>query len=350
MKNYMKLIAASCCALTLAGCITNTPFKHKNTYVPPTRATTIHTVPNDTLESVLIRQTAKYSVTRLKIPANDTAPTTIVDYYRSKHEGVRNLIVMSPSLGTRDPGLRPKYEWPFLNYFAKKGWDAALIYRADIKQPKDLLTNLEKEVELSVAGYRHAITHLLMNPEVDKDHLCAIGISMGGIITSVAVAQDNRIKYTILALTGSTDIVLENVDENNPEAFVRDIVKNMQMYGGREQFIQEFKKRVTMQPQTYAHLLDAHDTMLFIAKRDKVIPRPAAEDFRAKAGFPQTKYIHVFGHVGTFFLYPIIRAEALDFFKNHIEEDKQAARVTEKEGTHSVVPSSATVATNPPNL
>ncbi len=305
----------------LTGCVTSVPFRHEHD-LPSRTSLSQASVLEDTvgIERTALRKNREYGVTRIRIPATERSPETFVDYYRSSIQGSRPLVLMSPVMGTSDPEHAGPYERPFLQYFAENGWDAALVYRAPTTDTDDLISSFEEGMRRSVAGAKRAIDILSQEPDVRADRLCMLGISMGGILTTVIAGDDPRIRYTVIALAGTTDKVLAHASEKSPEEFLQIVARTMETHG-RDAFIQSFEKRALTQPQHYAQNLDPANTMLLISKRDRIIPLDAAEDLRSLAGFPATRYVHVFGHYGTFLLYPFLRKQAMEFYRSHIAAD-----------------------------
>ena len=336
-RRTRRLATTASLAALLTGCISTVPFDARQKITPARSRAILREYTSQgelALERALIGDEKRYIVTRITIPEAPGSPETIVDYYRTKADGNRPLLFMSPPLGTSTPGGELRVERPFITFFANNNWDVALVYRPRMEKPKmegpdavNPIDALENGMRLSVAGYRRAIDVLSQEPRVRSDRLCALGISMGGIITTVVAGIDSRIRYTVIALAGSTDKVLANADEESPEGFLRKLVEVMRAYGGKEKFIADMAARSPTQPQRYADKLDPLRTMLIISRRDKVIPRDAAEDLRERAHYPTTRYIHLLGHTASFVLYPVLRREAMEFYEKRIGEDDALERL-----------------------
>ena len=323
MKHTATLTTALLLASTLCGCMTTIPRQTPNNWQ---RKNLEENILFDA--EVMARKTArtnkKYSVEQLRIPGvSDKSEVIVIDYYRAAGTHERPLVMVSPILGgERD--IDYTIENLFLKYFAEHGMDAALMRKTNIHQvtkADDLFAALEYGLNDIVQSYHRVITVLSKEPNVRKDRLCGFGISFGGIKNVLVAAKDHRLKYNVIALSGSTDTIIANA---GPEPLLEQIKEQWwPKYGGKDRFIEELNKQVPTQPQNYAQGLDPERTMFIIARYDNVVPREAAEELRERAGKPTTIYL-LGGHYTSVVYatpFPFLEHKICDFFTQKIQED-----------------------------
>jgi dienelactone hydrolase len=259
---------------------------------------------------ILRRQ--NYTIERLAV-AN---PRVTVSYYRASGEKKRPAVIISPILGSEY--LHFWTEKDLAGSFAQRGFDAAIIERTALHEvfgKQDVIGAFAALTEELTSTYRKVIDIIEQDPLVRSDRICGFGSSFGGITTALMAGMDSRLRYNVIAVAGSVDRILE---EGGADPFQRDIEKMARRYGSTDAFIEEFSRRVPLQPQEYAHNIDPKRTLLIIAKKDNIIPAAASEDLRSRMRHPQTEYWNM-GHEA---------ALVLPFYQEHIQQflvDKIAA-------------------------
>lgn len=267
------------------------------------------------------RQTAHYRVSAVRFPspvvsgdeANDTVhaeyfrptggpagarrPAVVVlhilgaDFALSRYlaarlaeEGVAALFVKLPYYGERRP--------------------------ADLKEPKRFLsTDLERStlaMRQGICDVRRAAAWLASRPEVDPERLGVTGISLGGIVSSIAAAVDPTLNRAALLLAGGD---LAEILWTMPEAAR---YREMWIQAGRTKDDLATLTR-PFDPLTYAEGLRGKHVMMIAGAVDEVIPPASAKALWEKAGRPPIRWFDCGHYSAAAYLLPAIR-ETVAFF------------------------------------
>lgn len=143
--------------------------------------------------------------------------------------------------------------------------------RRDRRSPRRMVS---PDLDQTVAGMtqavldvRRAAAWLGERPEVDPQRLGITGISMGGIMTSIAGAAEPRFENVAVYLAGGG---LNAAIWDHPEPRLRELRQKWEAEGlTRETFL---AKTAVVDPLTYASRLSDRRVLIVAAEHDEVIP------------------------------------------------------------------------------
>lgn len=159
-----------------------------------------------------------------------------------------------------------------------------------------------------ICDVRRAVTWLQSRPEVDPERVGVTGISLGGIVSSVAASVDPRIRQTVLLLAGGG---LADILWDMPEPEARRY-RELWLASGRTKADLETLTR-PYDPLTYAQGLKGKRVLMMAGTVDEVIPPEAARKLWVAAGEPPIEWMPCGHYSAVGFLLPCVR-QMVDFF------------------------------------
>ncbi len=244
-----------------------------------------------------------------------------VDYYERPQKDDR-LILVFPVLGGRN--IIADY---FARYFARKGFETAVVHRNNsFKMPEnfDRLEEIFREDTI-----RDRIVLDFFEKEIGKKDFGSFGISRGGINVAITAGVDARLKHNVITL-GGTDIVqlFRNSSQGRLEKYTNAVLDQKKIT--IDEFFRLLVERVKTDPKNLARYMDARDTLMILGLFDSTVPFRYGQQLRAQIGNPKTIYLfadHFVGLLYTQFLHYVVPAfehtvlpfdyvetEALDFY------------------------------------
>ena len=257
-----------------------------------------------------------YSQTEVHVET--PAGEIVVDYYQ-RPEKTKDLILIFPILGGKY-----MFESYFARYFARHGYDTAIIHRdKDFKNP-DQFDHIEDLFRRNIVRDRIAMT--FFQDTYGKEKFGSFGISRGAINAAMTAGVDPRLKYNVLAMGGSN--LLEIFKHTNVKG-VNAYREKVQVAKGitKQQFFEYIERTVKSDPKNLARYIDADNTLMFLSLFDKSVPIEYGLRMREEIGTPRTVFLtsgHVTSLLYTQFLEvlpPFIETEALDFYDRSFERD-----------------------------
>ncbi len=235
-------------------------------------------------ERTPIKQREEYLIHQITI--NTDVGSTIIDFYQA-NEKSKDLIFVLPVLGGR-----PIISRYFADYFAKQGYDSAIVHRNnEFKDP----ANFDKLEELFRNGViRDRIAIDFFENEYGKKNFGSFGISRGAINAAITAGAEPRLKYNVMAVGGSD---LPEIFMNARERRIRNYVLNIQKQMGYspEQLRKILDNTIKTDPKYLARYLDARNSLLFLATCDSTVPIQNGKKLRAEIGGPESIFL-VAGH------------------------------------------------------
>lgn len=153
-----------------------------------------------------------------------------------------------------------------------------------------------------VLDIRRSITWLASRPEVDSARIYATGISLGGIMSSLAAAIDPMAHGGVFVLAGGG---LADILWNMPEKEARAYREAWQRSG---RSFDDLKKLVDpFDPLTYAERLKGKRVKMIVANVDEVVPARAGEALWRAAGEPPIVRYEAGHYSAAAFLLPALR-------------------------------------------
>lgn len=262
-----------------------------------------------------VRVTPRYTVHRLRFPspivtADEANNTVHAEYFRPEGGGKHPAAVVLHILGA---------DFALSRYMAARLADrgvAALFvklpYYGERRGPDGSKRFLSNDIGRSITAMgqgvcdvRRAAAWLASRPEVDPSRLGVTGISLGGIVSSIAASVDPAIGRAALLLAGGG---LGEILWEMPEAAR---YKALWVASGRskEELI---ALTAPLDPLTYAEGLRSKRVLMMAGTTDEVIPPLAARALWEKAGRPEIRWMECGHYSAAGFLLPAMR-EAVEF-------------------------------------
>ena len=274
-----------------------------------------------------IRLTPGYTVEALTFPspivtAEPANNVVHAEYFRPLRPGKRPAVVVLHILGAdfalsrylsarlADDGVAALFvQLPYYGERRPPGSDARFL-SSDIDRSMGAMRQ-------GVCDVRRAIAWLAGREEVDAGALGVTGISLGGIVASIAAAVDPQIGRAAILLAGGG---LAEILWEMPEAQAR-VYRRAWLDAGKTRADFEALTR-PYDPLTYAEGLRGKDVLMFAGRADEIIPPKAAHRLWDAAGRPSIRWLDCGHYSAAGFLLPVFR-ETVAFFA---VENPEAAR------------------------
>lgn len=267
----------------------------------------------------VIYENSDYKVKRISIITESGLVT--VDYYQ-RPTSDENLVFVFPLLGGKN--LIVDY---FADYFAKRGYEAAIVHRVDDFKDPSKFSKLEEVFRAGVVRDRIAMD--FFESKYKKKNFGSFGISRGAINVAITAGVDPRLKYNVMAM-GGTDLV-GLFKRSNQKGLAKYIQRVMDYeHISRDEFFVRLKSMLKTDPKNLAQYINPEDTLLMLAVFDRTVPIRYGERLRRQIGNPRTIYLladhytsamytqlaSVFPPVPRLSLFPLdyIESEALAFY------------------------------------
>lgn len=262
-----------------------------------------------------LRTTPHYTVEAVRFPSPVTTPdvennTVHAEYFRPTRPGKRPAVIVLHILGA---------DFALSRYLAARLADrgvAALFVKLPYygeRRPAGNQRFLSADIDRSVASMRQGVLDvrraaawLANQPEIDAEKLGVTGISLGGIISSLAAAADPTLNRAAFLLAGGE---LHEVLWSMPEGAK---YRKLWVESGRTK---EDLKALTapLDPITYAPRLKGKRVLMMAGNVDEVIPPSSARALWHAAGEPPIVWFDCGHYSAAGFLLPAIR-RTVDFF------------------------------------
>lgn len=197
-------------------------------------------------------------------------------------QGVAAIYIPMACYGARRPADRSHFA-----YFAE--------------HPEKTPDNLRQ----TVMDIRRAKAILAALPEVDDERIAITGVSLGGIMTSLAAGVDGTFWRVVPILAGGDIAAICFHDTRE----TRRIRQACEAKGIDQKRLAEILRPV--EPLTFANRIDPKSCLMINALHDEVIPMPTTIALRKAIGMPQMLMIPV-GHYGAALFLPNIRQRTID--------------------------------------
>lgn len=232
----------------------------------------------------LVNDQSAFFLKRIQL-TSDFGETTISFFQRKQPS--KELILVFPILGGGS-----YFSNYFAEYFARKGFDTAIVHRNnDFKKPENI-RRIEEIFREGVVRDRIALD--FFEREYGKEQFGSFGISRGAINAAVTAGVDERLQYNVLAMGGS-DIVKIVRDSGQPgiKKFRKRVMDQEGMT--KDEFYDFLGRTVKTDPKYVASYINAKNTLMFISLFDQEVPVEYGMKLRSEIGYPETVFL-VSGH------------------------------------------------------
>lgn len=271
---------------------------------------------NFTFEREPLRTESSYAVSAVRFASPIATPdrennTVHAEYFCPSEPGRRPAVVVLHILGA---------DFALSRYLAarlaQRGVAALFVklpYYGERRpaggEKRFLSTDMERSLlsmRQGVCDVRRAAAWLAGRAEVDPARLGVTGISLGGIVASLAAALDPTINQAALLLAGGD---LGRILWDMPEAAR---YRELWLKSGRS-FADLEAVTAPFDPLTHAHRLVGKRVLMMAGNVDEVIPPASARALWTRAGRPPIRWLDCGHYSAAGFLLPAIR-ETADFF------------------------------------
>jgi len=256
-----------------------------------------------------------------------------VDYFQ-RHEPSDSIIFVFPILGGRN--ALSNY---FAEYFAKHGFDTAVIHRhSDFKRPENFY-RIEEILRNNVICDRLVIS--FFEDHYNKSEFGTFGLSRGGINVAITAGIDDRLKYNVIAMGGEDLVnILKNSREKGIVRYRKRVLKKFNV--SEEEFYAILKEQIRTDPKYVAPYIDARNTLMFISMFDACVPTKYGLKLRETIGQPSTVFL-LSGHLsgiaftqvvplvpplGPICLFPLdyVETESLTFYRKSFDSGRSGIK------------------------
>lgn len=219
------------------------------------------------------------SYTLKQIEITSKAGAIKIDYYQ-RPQSSDSLIFVFPVLGGSN--IVADY---FARYFAKKGFDSAVVHRVDDFKDPAKFEFIEELLRTNVVRDRIAID--FFEKTYGKSRFGALGVSRGAINVAMTAGIDPRLKYNVMVM-GGTDIagLMRSSNESRIVKYRKAVEERMNF--DENQMFAFLKKNVRTDPKNVASYIDAKNTLMILALFDKTVPIQSGLELREEIGRPKT--------------------------------------------------------------
>ena len=236
-----------------------------------------HSMSYKTFRSEEIKDKIHYKIVRYYVDT-DAGPITIDHYARRVKSD--SLIFVFPLLGGKN--VIADY---FAEYFAKNGYDTAIVHRNnDFKDPAQF-ENIEELLRKNVVRDRIAID--FFEKELGKKEFGSFGISRGAINVAITAGADARLKYNVLAM-GGTDIVsiFKNSTQSRMKLYREAVTARKQI--SSQEFFKQLREKLRTSPEYLVKYMDPQNTPLALSVADTTVPFKYGYKLRHQMNDPKT--------------------------------------------------------------
>jgi dienelactone hydrolase len=269
-----------------------------------------------------LRTTPNYTVSAVRFPspvvtADAENNTVHAEYFRPEGPGRRPAVIVLHILGA---------DFALSRYLAARLADrgvAALFvklpYYGERRPAGGTKRFLSADIDRSVGSMRQGVLDvrraaawLASRSEVDPAKLGVTGISLGGIVSSLAAAADPTLNRAALLLSGGG---LADILWTMPEGRA---YKALWIAAGKTKD-DLVKLTEPFDPLTYAHRLKGKRLLMMDGNVDEVIPPASARALWEAAGRPPIRWLDCGHYSAAGFLLPAMR-ETVEFFAADLPE------------------------------
>ncbi len=181
---------------------------------------------------------------------------------------------------------------------------------------------------ISVINIRQVVDWAGSRAEIDREHIAVVGISLGGLISAIAMGIDRRIAAGVFVIAGGNS---EEITWKSKSAAIRKQrtcteAECHDIYSHYPQYLAEVAEKgyENVTPVKECFLTDAMTFASYLRKRpilminalwDEAIPRQATLDFWEACGKPAIVWFPA-GHAGIWLWYPFISRKIGGFLRS----------------------------------
>lgn len=300
-----------------------------------------YTIADSGFETRLIATTSHWSHYAVTFPAAhqtryEESNTVFGDYFMPHNMECSPLVILLHGFG--DKSLIPC--GMLARHLAKQGIATFVLYLIfhSSRMPKAMrgqflpptVQGWLEAFRVSVIDVRTVIDWAAGKDEIDEQRIGTVGISLGGMISAIAMGTDERIVAGIFVVTGGN---LEELSWGGRSSIARrghscTRAECHSVYSRYPKYLNEVaqkglenvspvKECFLFDPITFAAHLRGRPILMINALWDEIIPKRSTLDFWEACGRPQLIWLPA-THLSIYLWYPIIRRKVSAFFKSSL--------------------------------
>ena len=186
---------------------------------------------------------------------------------------------------------------------------------AKVTSPEEIINfsnSFNKGYEQAVIDHLQVIDWIEQNLPGKKG---ALGLSLGGIITTSLMGLDNRLDSAVLMLAGGN--LHQVIAYSNQSAIVDLRERVLERIGKDEEWLkEELRGKINLDPMNLTQYIDPNKILLITAGNDGVVPT----SLELEARFPKSEKMHLngLGHSSSAIAWPNAKHRIKDFFEEHL--------------------------------
>lgn len=236
------------------------------------------------VNAYLLQKDSEIAITRYVMQSQ--AGEIVIDYFQTAKKPENpdpDLVLVFPLLGGSN--IIANY---FADYFARHGFETALVNRSDdFKNPVNF-DNMEELLRQNVVRDRIAMDYF--EREHQKKNFGSFGISRGAINVAMTAGVDSRLKYNVMALGGSDLVrIIKHSDIGKMKKYRNTVMTNKKIT--KVEFFQQLEQQIRTDPKNLARYVDGRNTLLFLSVFDRTVPYHFGRQLRKELGQPETVFL-----------------------------------------------------------
>ncbi len=177
----------------------------------------------------------------------------------------------------------------------------------------DDLQRVRETFKQTIIDIRCLINWLEKRKEIDGERIGIMGISLGAIISNLAMGVDERIKVGVSVLGGGNfqDLLWKSI-------LTIPLKIKLISWGINKKMLAQ--NLGIIDPITFSHRNRPRNVFMINAKLDLIVPLSCAEDLWEALGKPKIKWVWS-GHYSVIFMKNRIIKESLDYLEEHLKNE-----------------------------
>ncbi|WKZ56197.1 MAG: hypothetical protein QY326_05520 [Bdellovibrionota bacterium] len=262
--------------------------------------------------------------------------TASVDYFEQKYRTSDELILVFPVLGGKNTIAHY-----FADYFARNGYDTAIVQRNEEFKNPDNFDQIEEVLRKNVVRDRVVLD--LFEREYGKKKFGSLGLSRGAINVAITAGADPRLRYNVLALGGSDlPAMFRDSNQRRIQKYIHYVSEKKNI--SSDQVIELLREEIRTDPKYLARYIDGRDTLMILSLFDRTVPVKYGRKLRRQLGYPKTIFLPADHYVALLYTGLIkmavsddpaargpfsgafVESEALDFFNEKFDRRRTLYR------------------------
>jgi dienelactone hydrolase len=206
----------------------------------------------------------------------------------------------------------------FCRYLAENGIPSLFLRRSKELGKANSVKELNSTMRQLVIDQRLGLDWLQGEIRAESLSLGILGISMGGVISSLVTAVDKRLKASVMIMAGSNLPEVLMSTKGRSIAKMRDrLMKNHSF--SPEELLTNLRENLRLNPTEFSAYVDPKKVLMFMTIFDRYIPFSSQRALRKELSNPEA-YIIPTGHYSARIYLKSIKAKSLEFLRQRLQK------------------------------